>query len=159
ALERELSLDPILFVELARQRREISHVEIAPKLDCFHNELSKFRYDVTLHLGESRAPTEYPWRHLDGQSPPLESLRRILTNERPERLGIRSVPNARTAADAAVRTLMASHPDMTVAEFRRAQREQRGVEPGDVVKLGSELGYTTDLSWINSDSSGHFDVV
>ena len=49
--EEELLIDPALFEELGRQSNKTGRVEIAPKTAAYDNELSRFRYDVTLTIG------------------------------------------------------------------------------------------------------------
>ncbi|MEQ9672408.1 AMP-binding protein [Coleofasciculus sp. G2-EDA-02] len=56
AQERELVIDPAFFIALKQQFPRIRHVEILPKRGRYHNELTKFRYDVILHLGVEVTP-------------------------------------------------------------------------------------------------------
>src|SRR6185437_5928644 len=46
--EEELLIDPALFPEIARHWRKLAGVQMSPKLAEYDNELSRFRYDVTL---------------------------------------------------------------------------------------------------------------
>lgn len=48
--DKELLISPAYFINLARFCPVISHVEILAKECTFGNEMSKFRYDVLLHL-------------------------------------------------------------------------------------------------------------
>ncbi|MFM7353635.1 MAG: amino acid adenylation domain-containing protein, partial [Microcystis aeruginosa] len=50
ATEEELLIEPQFFIALKQRFPRISWVEIAPKRGQADNELTQFRYDVTLHL-------------------------------------------------------------------------------------------------------------
>ncbi|HEY0366815.1 MAG TPA: amino acid adenylation domain-containing protein, partial [Pyrinomonadaceae bacterium] len=67
-MENELVVDPAFFRTLRQVLPEIGRVEIQLKRGRSENELTKFRYDVVLHLGHNHAsqnhvPTKGP-RHL-----------------------------------------------------------------------------------------------
>ena len=49
--EKELVIDPALFSELGRRWEKVGRAEAALKAGHYDNELSRFRYDVTLRLG------------------------------------------------------------------------------------------------------------
>jgi len=50
--EEELILDPAFFDALKEHLPQISHVEILPKRARLQNELTRFRYQVVIHIGE-----------------------------------------------------------------------------------------------------------
>jgi amino acid adenylation domain-containing protein len=54
--EEELILDPALFVALKEHLPRVSHVEILPKRARVQNEMTRFRYQVVIHVGEQTAP-------------------------------------------------------------------------------------------------------
>ena len=53
--EKELLVDPALFGELGRRWEKVGRVETSLKAGSYDNELSRFRYDVTMGLGEKEA--------------------------------------------------------------------------------------------------------
>jgi amino acid adenylation domain-containing protein/non-ribosomal peptide synthase protein (TIGR01720 family) len=65
-LEKELLVAPGYFLDFARRHPEVSGVEIMPKEARFENEMSRFRYDVILHLSDGAAARdkfpEVEWR-------------------------------------------------------------------------------------------------
>ena len=67
--ERELCLSPAFFHQLAAELDGVGEVRIELKRGTADNELSLFRYDVTLLIGEQTAantPTErFTWDSLD----------------------------------------------------------------------------------------------
>ncbi|HLO75601.1 MAG TPA: thioesterase domain-containing protein, partial [Magnetospirillum sp.] len=92
--EEELTLSPALFDALADTWPGVARAEAAPKLGGYDNELSRYRYDVTLTLGERREKPAEPdlwlepgpdWRQRLGQTPAGLSV------------GVRNVPDPRGA--------------------------------------------------------------
>jgi SAM-dependent methyltransferase len=55
--DRELVIDPQFFLELPDSIPGIAGVEILLKRGQAHNELTRYRYDVVLHVGETRLAT------------------------------------------------------------------------------------------------------
>ena len=66
------------------------------------NELTRFRYDVMLHVGE-QAPPQWTARGSTGRSRVCRAihLSEILQKTQPEMLGLTGVPNARIGLEAA----------------------------------------------------------
>ncbi|MBL8975772.1 MAG: amino acid adenylation domain-containing protein, partial [Myxococcales bacterium] len=58
--DNELVLDPRFFSELRAIFPQIVAVEVEPKRGAFHNELTLFRYDVTLRLGPAAPAAAAP---------------------------------------------------------------------------------------------------
>ena len=54
--EEELILDPAFFATLKEHLPQVSHVEILPKRASLQNEMTRFRYQVIIHVGEQTAP-------------------------------------------------------------------------------------------------------
>jgi acyl carrier protein len=58
--EEELILDPAFFVALKEHLPQISHVDILPKRARLQNEMTRFRYQVVIHVGEQTALAAAP---------------------------------------------------------------------------------------------------
>src|SRR5262249_52825395 len=100
AHEQELVIDPTFFTALKRHLPKISRVRLEPKRGRHHNELTRFRYDVTLQLGlESDGLTDHTWLDWQQQRLSLSALRRMLEEDAPEALALRRVPNTRVLKD------------------------------------------------------------
>lgn len=162
-LERELVVDPGLFLRLQRLWPRVTHVQVMPRSWAAGNELVRYRYDAILHVegGAASAP-DCKWVQWRWQEPEagLDVVRALLA-QGPQRLGIKGVPNARTEADARILGVLAGDsPPRTVLDLRQAIAHQpRGVEPESLVALGSGLGYRTELSWLDCDAEGRFDLL
>src|SRR5262249_48850342 len=95
AQERELVIDPAIFTALKGHLPQLRDVEVRLKRGLHRNEMTAFRYDVTLHVGEGE-PTAMapPWLDYRGRGLTLGTVRRLLEVERPEVLALSGVPNA-----------------------------------------------------------------
>jgi amino acid adenylation domain-containing protein/thioester reductase-like protein len=98
-LERELAIAPEFFAELPSVLPRIRRVEIALRDGNYVNEMTRYRYDVTLHVGEVAScsgniieDTDLDWREerLD-----LLELRRRLDRMADKQVRLLNVPNGR----------------------------------------------------------------
>ena len=163
AQEQELVIDPAFFVALKQHLPRISHVQIQPKRGRHHNELTRFRYDVTLHTGDGfAAMVDVPWVDWQEERLSLPRLRRFLADTSAEVIGLRGVSNARIQDEIKSLEWLASHPDSTnVALLREelAQRTIEGLDPEELWELGRDSSYDVDLSCSPSGANGRYDVV
>ncbi|HYX25073.1 MAG TPA: amino acid adenylation domain-containing protein, partial [Thermoanaerobaculia bacterium] len=162
--ENELVVDPAFFAALRRRLPKIGRVEVYPKHGRAHNELTGFRYQVVLRLGEgAEEAAAISWLDWQGESLTLAALRRLLEQEEPEVLGLRNVPNARVAAAAAAARLLreAEEGIATAGDLRRraAEAAAGAVEPQDLWDLALELPYEVELSWASPGAAGCFEAV
>ena len=67
-----------------------------PKRGRYHNELTRFRYDVILHVESEVSPVVYDsWQDWQRQNLTLPALRQLLEETEPELLCLTRVANAR----------------------------------------------------------------
>jgi amino acid adenylation domain-containing protein len=163
-LENELVVDPAFFAALRRRLPRIARVEVHPKRGRAHNELTGFRYQVVLRLGETPEPAGISWLDWSSEGLTLATLRSRLETEAPALLGLRGVPNARVAeAAAALRLLRDAEAEgiATAADLRRraAEAAAGAVEPQDLWDLGRELPYEIEVGWASPGAAGGFDAV
>jgi amino acid adenylation domain-containing protein/non-ribosomal peptide synthase protein (TIGR01720 family) len=160
ALEQELCLDPTLFAAL-RQRYGFGSVQVLAKRGRFHNELTFFRYDAVLRLdaGTPRRDTDATAtpRWLDWQREGLDpaGFRVLLAHEQPSLLGIRRVPDARSAP--ARWTLERLKEGGETAASLQTRRAGGGIDPEDLHAIAAESGYT--LTVRATESNGTFDIL
>jgi amino acid adenylation domain-containing protein/thioester reductase-like protein len=164
AQEQELVIDPAFFLALKQHIPQISHVQIQPKRGDYHNELTKFRYDVTLYVETPVDSTqECPWLDWQEQQLTLASVRQLLESAKPEKLGLRRVPNARVLTDVQALELLNSDliPD-TAGDLEQAVQSsiaESGINPEDLWSLKYELPYDINISWVGAAADGSYDVV
>ncbi|GBD54546.1 non-ribosomal peptide synthetase [Microcystis aeruginosa NIES-298] len=162
ATEEELLIAPQFFIALKQRFPRISWVEIAPKRGQADNELTQFRYDVTLHLDTDGQKTTITWLNWQRDRFSLAQLQDKLKLEQPEYLGIRDVPNQRLQKALQILDCLENPPGVkTVGELRQllAKNSGIGINPEQMWQLGEQLGYTVHLSWWEGSQDGSFDVV
>jgi amino acid adenylation domain-containing protein len=159
--ENELVVDPAFFSALKRRVSRISWVEVRPKRGRADNELTRFRYQVVLHVGPAPAACDAVWLDWRRDGLSFQDLRRRLADERPAALGVLRVPNARLAGAVAAARLLAEE-DGLAGEMRERLGETAaasGGVPDDLWELGRELGYAVDLGWSRPGAEGSFEVL
>jgi len=163
AQEQELLIDPAFFIALKQHLPQIRHVQIRPKRGHHLNELTKFRYDVTLYIGSAPDVIEAPlWLDWQKQELTLTSVRQLLEEMQPEILGINGVPNARVLADVKTVEFLASDRGLETAGDLQTLRETVagvGVNPEDLWSLSQTLPYDVDISWLGCSADGSYDVI
>ncbi|MEU8258092.1 class I SAM-dependent methyltransferase [Micromonospora inaquosa] len=96
AFDQELVIDPAFFTGLVEELPGVAGVEVRPKPAVHRNELSMFRYDVLLHVGERAAVVDVPWEDADAYATP-GALRDRLATDRPDILAVTGIPDALVA--------------------------------------------------------------
>jgi len=162
--EGELLVDPEFFSTLNRRFPEIARVEMQLKRGRMQNELTRFRYDVVLHVGtvEPEKELDCHWIDWQRQSLSLASLREILKNTRSTCLGVSGVPNARVADDiTALNTLADGSFTESLASLRARIAEKRSevVEPEEIWALESEFDYAAEIRSSFAATDGKFDIL
>jgi amino acid adenylation domain-containing protein len=171
AEERELCLAPSFFTDFAR---EVGAGAVRIELKRGHalNELTRFRYDVTL-LGSERSDApkgkriERPWAELTGPDSQdiAERLAALLAGTPADvTLVLTSVPNRRLSEPlAATRILRAANTRQDSAwELQRdlwEQGERPDADPEDLALAGEKAGRTVSLLPAASGEMGLFDIV
>lgn len=163
--ETELLIAPAFFTALQQHQAaedhrpgdaqwrhpQISQVEFQLKRGRQQNELTRFRYDVTLHVERAVEPLTV-YAHLDWQQEQLTLpiLQQMLEQQQPMALHILSVPNARISTDMQVLSFLHSEAlPPRVEDVWEAVRDskQSGVEPEDFWRLGDTLPYAVTITY------------
>ncbi|HEX9945845.1 MAG TPA: condensation domain-containing protein, partial [Thermoanaerobaculia bacterium] len=166
ANEEELVVDPGLFFALAQRLSEIRRVEILLKRGRHHNELTRFRYDVILHIGgpeEQREAPVLPWTGWREEGLSLSDLERLLAGSDPDALALTGIPNSRLATEGTALALLSGpgRDSETVADLREAIAERlsrldragEAVDPEEIWALGERLGYAVEVTWAGRDGA------
>ena len=164
AQDEELTIDPAFFIALKQRHPRISGVRIQLKRGRHHNEITKFRYDVTLRVGRTEslpvAGSSMNWRK---ERLTLPLVGKMLAESSHELLHITQIPNARLESDVLSMKLLSSEfgPE-TVDELRgvlQVAEIEHGIDPEDVWALVEGLPYSAEIGWSGSGADGCFDVV
>ena len=164
AREGELLIDPEFFQAVRNRISGIRRVEVQLKRGRHQNELTRFRYDVMLHLGSAAEKVDCPWIDWQAQQFSLDLLRETLLTTQPAMLGITSVPNARLQYDVIARDILAqpTRPE-TVGEVREIVNgilaDQPMFEPEDFWSLESEAPYRVEVHASRTQTDGCFEVI
>ncbi|MFD0370484.1 amino acid adenylation domain-containing protein [Streptomyces sp. NPDC127114] len=142
--ERELCLSPAFFQQLAAGLDGVGEIRFELKRGLADNELSLFRYDVTLLVGDRTTPgtpeRRLSWNTLDDG---LGGLRQRL-DAGPEGLLVTGVPNRRLLrTTAAVRALEETDGTATAWDLERLLwdlDDEAGVHPEQMYDLAAALG-------------------
>ncbi|HEX8475509.1 MAG TPA: amino acid adenylation domain-containing protein [Pyrinomonadaceae bacterium] len=164
AQDKELVVAPEFFFALQQQFPKIGHVQIQLKRGQFHNELTQFRYDIVLHIGDApAAKTSYPTLDWQDEKLNVSRLSQLLNETEPQVLIVRRVPNARVWTDVKTLELMNSAAESETAgglqEARLNLREHGGADPEEIWALGDKLPYAVTISWSGAGDDGCFDVL
>ena len=161
--EEELVIDPAFFIALRSHLPRISSVEVAPKRGRYRNELTKFRYEVTLRLDSERSESgdmvRLDWMK-DRMS--LSSLRQFLREERPKNLSVARIPNLRLTREAKASEILANNElSMTVGDLRNVLGgyPETGLDPESIWALEREEPYSVNLCWPGPGADDFFHAV
>ncbi|HET7153909.1 MAG TPA: phosphopantetheine-binding protein, partial [Hyphomicrobiaceae bacterium] len=127
------------------------------------NELTKFRYQVLIHVGPlvhstSSAILRRDWREKEITG---TDIRHLLLRNPPGVMAITNIANARLRRERALLGWLGSGggPE-TVGEQRAAlDRAPLGVDPEDLWAIGRDLPYRVSVSWSQHGSDGSCDVL
>lgn len=165
--DRELVVDPAFFFVFAKANLRVQRVEVLPKRGDYDNELSRFRYDVILHIG-AESPSVVPdrkdeWVDWQQASLTLPELRGILRDRSPSRLFLTGVPNARTqeyalTAEALNQPQLPASMQLLRAEVQMRLEESPPIALDTLWEIEKEMGYRVVVSWAAARSDGSFDV-
>ncbi|WP_405944658.1 non-ribosomal peptide synthase/polyketide synthase [Streptomyces sp. NBC_00932] len=149
-VEKELLVDPDFFTVLREQGTDIGTMAVEVKRGRHHNELTRYRYDVTLHkpLVAPESPTasvDLAWGRQIGTA----GLRQLLAQPPAEVLRITGVPNRRVVGEAALARAVQDEegPLAELLERLHAPEESGLPDPEDFHTLGREFGRTVAVTW------------
>ncbi|QDL09671.1 non-ribosomal peptide synthetase [Brasilonema octagenarum UFV-E1] len=157
--EGELLIDPDFFIALKQRFPRISHVQIQLQRGYAQTEMSRFRYDVVLHLDRTDTPVAEPeWLNWQDQQLNLEKIEKILITQQPDLLGIKDIPNARLTSEMVLLEQIAQL-NGTVWDLKAAVAQAKlGIEPEAFRALVPDLPYTPFIQYSDSGFA-YYDIV
>jgi amino acid adenylation domain-containing protein len=164
--ERELLLNPAFFAALQHHLPNVTHVQHQLKRGRYHNELTRFRYDVTLHV--STEPIRVTPCYMDWQEShlTLAALHHLLAETQPEVLVLTGVPNARLVQQAKLLELLVhGKDDESVEQLRvslsdaQSDTSPEGIDPEALWAFSHKLPYTVHITWSMNRADGRYDVL
>ncbi|HSF31102.1 MAG TPA: amino acid adenylation domain-containing protein [Candidatus Tectomicrobia bacterium] len=158
--ERELVVAPEFFTSFAHHLGGIRNVSLLLKRGRAHNELTRFRYDVLLEvgnpIGDARAHRTVAWSSLGS----IEATLGVLHQDQTTALLLTTVPNARLQAEALALELMHGPAcPGTVHELRSVLRNATsGMDPEDFSRIEPTIPYEVRVLWPADGGAECFDV-
>ncbi|HTU46693.1 MAG TPA: amino acid adenylation domain-containing protein [Bryobacteraceae bacterium] len=157
--EEELVVDGRLFEELGKRWADIGRVKILPKAGDYDNELSRFRYDVILQIGEREA-VDVParWIAWTADGAWRNELERSLSANLGLSVGVRQIPDKRASkAVQAVEYIEAARAHTFVETVRGQIGAATGEDPNCILKLARER--RVELTCKPAGSDGFFEAI
>ncbi|WP_437852408.1 amino acid adenylation domain-containing protein [Sorangium sp. So ce363] len=152
--EKELVLAPEFFHALRGQIPGVEHVECWLKRGSGSDEMTRFRYDVVLHVGVAPEPVAIG-RSLDwAASEGLAGVERALREEGSGALEVLGIPNARVHADAIAASRLREGGGAGVDRAAMA-----AIEPEALWALGARLGCSVRITGSRTSGPGCMDVL
>ncbi|MFC4311648.1 methyltransferase, partial [Steroidobacter flavus] len=162
AQDKELVIDPQFFQVLVGRVASISMADVQLKRGLAPNELTRYRYDVVLHVGEQRAAhaicEQLEWNSAVGSVAKLESA---LRERRWRAVRLSEIPNGRLSKEISAQKLIeTSDEQMEASALRRqlSEMQAEATEPEKFWELAQAYDYEIQVSWGGSDSLGCFEV-
>ena len=159
--EEELIIDQAFFFALPDRFPQISDVRLELQRGRYHNEMSKFRYNVVLATDEPAGTrVEAKWLDWRKDQLNLRALRDRLAGAS-ELVCVKGIPNARTLGDLAlVDALRGDAPPQTIDELRnRARTARDAIDPEQMWALAEECSYSAWLGGRDVGARGYFSAV
>ncbi|KAI5367209.1 putative alpha/beta hydrolase-1, AMP-dependent synthetase/ligase, Condensation domain, AMP-binding [Septoria linicola] len=174
--EEELLVDPAFFTGLQRSMSDVvEHVEILPKRMKATNELSSYRYAAVIyfkrggeeqqegHTVDGKDWTDFSARKMDRGA--LLQLLKDAGHGSP--VAVSNIPYSKTISERRVVEALdaegdADSKDTTswLTEAQNAAKQSPTLSPTDLVELGEQAGFRTELSWSRQSSQkGGIDAI
>ena len=162
-IEPQLILSPAYFASLQTRFPRLSNAEIHLRRDRADNEMSKYRFNAILRVGEKpRVDCAFTFLDWTDQKWELNDIRSILERNPRDCVGLKRVRNSRLIKDLAMlEKIRTADPTQTVRELREAGDEDAhlGIHPQDLIDLGVKSDRKVLLSWKACRSDGSYDAV
>ncbi|MEU8893090.1 amino acid adenylation domain-containing protein [Streptomyces sp. NPDC048442] len=150
--DRELALTPDFFAHLPSLFPQIARVDITLRDGHYTNEMTRYRFDVTLHMGtDAKVPapsTECTWQA--GTLDTAQKLREQLDADSGRPLRLNDIPNGR---------LGEVHSRVAAALDSTPQPPAQWVDPQDLKDIAAEAGLEMALLPSRSRNRWAFDAV
>ncbi len=161
-MEQELVISPTYFLALPNTFSNISRVEILPRRGRADTEMSRYRYQAVIHVGQrTEAPLHAEFVEWAEREWTLNDIRSRLHQRPGEYLGIKGILNGRIEDDLALMEILKDADAMcTVGELRREckARARKGIHPQDLIDLEDE-NVRVFPSWRASLPDGSYDAL
>ncbi|HEU0299661.1 MAG TPA: condensation domain-containing protein, partial [Longimicrobium sp.] len=177
AQEEELVIDPAFFWTLGQELEAVARVETLHKRGAFRNELTEFRYDAVLHVGEADDAGCARCATCGGDpgcAALAEELGEAVAGWEVERLTLASlaarlqgaegglrvegIPNARVGGALRQLELRRDPRGVETVDDVRRRAAAEGVDPEELWRLAESLGWRVEVRLADSGDAGRMDA-
>jgi pristinamycin I synthase-3/4 len=157
--EEELLIDARFFEEIGRRHARAGRVKPMLKAGSYDNELSRFRYDVLIGVGEAEEVAEPDcWLTWDADQSWKTELEKFLLEDPAAAVAVRHIPDRRVANALNTARLLAKAPaDARVGELQNAISDAPAEDPDEVMRFARSLG--VEIIWRNFGNEGVYDAI
>lgn len=161
--DQELVIDPEFFQILQNELPSISFIETHLKRGNYHNELTRYRYDAVLYIGEKTdSIKDILWLDWQKDNLNLNKFRDILINQRLNVIGVTNIPNKRLHYINQGLLLMREENFDTVNDLKQGLCQEPAnscIDPEEMWSLGDQLQYKVDLTWVDGKTNGSYQAI
>lgn len=157
--EQELLLAPAFFEALAQHWPGVARAELRLKPGSYDNELSRFRYDVCLTLGErQKLSSNLNWCNWDPKGLWREELIAQIKADPQQSYAVRGVPDLRISEAMQYRKVLAD-AEYSYQPLKDVRKNfvWLGEAPDELYKLAKTLN--VELIWQNLDADGCYQAI
>jgi SAM-dependent methyltransferase len=159
--ERELVIDPRFFLALSEFVPRITGAEVLLKRGPTNNELTRYRYDVILHIDEPNFIDSRETVDWQANGHAVADLVKRFEALRLPAVRILNVPNGRLARDlAAMRLLASADNQLSIGKLRQQAEEceHTGLDPDAFWQLSDSPAYDVRVCCSPHALDGRFDA-
>ncbi|HEX8116814.1 MAG TPA: methyltransferase domain-containing protein, partial [Pyrinomonadaceae bacterium] len=156
--EKELLLDSALFEELGRSWEKAGRVTCRLKEAGYDNEVSRFRYDVTLTVGPKEEAAEPErWVEWDEGGSWKAALEEALGEQVGAPVGVKGIRDGRVAAAVEAARLLQAEEVQTAGELAALSAAATGENTDEVAAIARRHG--AELVWKGFGAEGVYDAI
>lgn len=163
----ELAIDPAFFQALRQKFPQIRQVQIRLSRGRSQNEMTQFRYNVLLYIGQctdSNQDSSHLIQQHNWKLNPItvKELQKKLIETKPKIFRLTNVTNSRVhAALRTVNWLNNQETPTTVGRMRDVLQDsaEMAINPQDWLDLETVLPYKVEITWSTQTQTGDYDVV
>ncbi|MBC7888346.1 MAG: amino acid adenylation domain-containing protein [Ferruginibacter sp.] len=143
--EEELLFSPEYFYNFLSVYPSITHIDIQLKRGSYLNELSKYRFDVIIYVGISKAVLEPEWQIWKGTAQQQHIFEQL--QKREPVITLKNAPNPRLLKEKLLQDALKNRVAGTVGEIQKItdQADQEILEINEILAAARAAGYHTSL--------------
>lgn len=155
--EEELTVDPELFHRLGGSSEKVGRVTVSLKPGTYDNELSRFRYDVMMRIGEKEAVAGPDhWLNWDETGHWREAVVKLFAQERNPAIGISGIRDGRAASAVMAAQMLHAAGNLPAAKLKGVCARAWGEDPDAMMQFALDLG--RDFYW-SFGANGTYNLV